>query len=62
MTQHDGVFTIRTATGLLRTVHPADLREALHLMSAPASDHPAGDQTASDDTASETAHEDPDAA
>jgi hypothetical protein len=26
------VFTIRTATGQRRTVHPADLREAIHLM------------------------------
>ena len=28
----DGMFVFRTATGLERTVHPADLREALHLM------------------------------
>ena len=28
----DGTFTIHTATGIHRTIHPADLREALHLM------------------------------
>jgi hypothetical protein len=58
--QHDGVFTIRTATGQRRTVHPADHREALHLMSDKPSDHTASDETASGDTTSETAHEDRD--
>ena len=38
MTQSpDGVFTVRTATGQHRTVHPADLREAQHFM---AEEHP----------------------
>ena len=57
------MFTVRTATGQRRTVHPADLREALHLMPQP------GHQTAHQ-TAHETGHQthaqdgeqDPDAA
>ena len=59
--QHDGVFTVRTATGQQRTVHPADLREAQHIMNETPggdaasdetiSDHTARDDTARDDTA-----------
>ena len=41
--QEDGVFTIRTATGQQRTVHPADLREAIHLM--PENEHQTGHDT-----------------
>ena len=57
----DGMFVFRTATGLERTVHPADLREALHLMRATEPqrerDHERGTDRETDAT-----EQDPDAA
>jgi hypothetical protein len=47
--QHDGVFTLRTATGQQRTVHPTNHREALHL--TPETAHPTGTQTPDPDAA-----------
>jgi hypothetical protein len=44
------VFTIRTATGQQRTVHPADLREAIHLMAE-------NEPDTGDDTGHETGHD-----
>ena len=51
----DGVFTVRTATGQHRTVHPADLREALHLMSeTPSGDEPSADTVSADTVSADT--------
>jgi hypothetical protein len=61
----DGVFTVRTATGQRRTVHPADLREALHLMrdTEPEPDtQPDTDTQPHTDTEPDTPEQDPGAA